>query len=600
MEFSLINLNRALFCDLGVDKKTSNYVQKRLLNEGESVVTVLLPAFSKHVLACIEQGYWTYFGSSVQISRGLPIIFRGYLLELFTYDPQSRLYVCKGEHACPVALWVIRQACEYSYKLALPFNKESLASAAAAFKATDSSVLSYGDYDENFVDTMRKNFISYYPTASKLGLNDLPGYVRPGPGTFAGSDSSWWMRNYQHPYIPWRGRDLAGSLRLNTASPKATITFSDPDYSEVLFVPKDSRGPRVIIREPHSKLMFQMGYNTLMGQALERDTRHRINFEDQSINNSLALESSISRHLSTLDLKDASDRVSFAIVVQLFRNTPLFKVLDWFRTPTAKLPDGELIPLKKLSGMGSGFTFPTMSLVIHLAICTQVSKDLRIPYHSVSQQVYVYGDDIIIPSQWYDLAVSALLRVGLVCNTSKCYKNSYFRESCGGDYYYGNDVAPVRLKLASASIAAKGRGILEASKEDFFLLGLERHARELVGAQLFKTADYIYEYLEKVLGPLPYVSASSHVLGRVAPTELLVQSLETFPCGTHKTFRRWVAKPINGVVDDACPYQYLRRSLRKVACDPWGSDGQLSVFGVASIPRTIRLVRRKVNEMGRL
>lgn len=605
MEMDQLNtfeLLRALCADLDVDKKTSKYVLNRLSCEGLPFVTQTLPAFSKHVLSCLEKGFWTAFGSSIRCVRGLPVIFRGYLLELFTFNPASKRYEVSTT-ACPVAIYVIRQVCEYLYKLALPFSDEQLAASNDKFKETDSSVLSSGDYEHHFVDAMRRNFQTYYPTAFNLTLDDVAAKAHPGPGTYSNCTKNFWMRNYQRPRIRRRYRDYAFGLRFNTRSPRAALGSRDVDYSEVLFVPKDSRGPRVIMREPYDSLLFQMGYFSQMSAALERDTHYRINFLDQSINRDLAHKASIDRRLSTLDLRDASDRVSYAIVRHLFRYSPLSRAFDKFRTPWAKCPDGTLRRIKKLAGMGSGLTFPTMALVIHLAIATACSRRFGIQYRDASKNIYVYGDDIVIPTEWYECAVAALQRVGLCVNESKSYRHSYFRESCGGDYFRGNDVTPVRLKLSSGSPKALGYMVYPGRKRsvDLFYLGLERHARELVKNQLHSASAYLYRVLENRLGSLPYVSGDSHVLGRYTSSDTVRHQMTQDAVGNYSRVKAYVPVPVNRGVIRPCPYQYLKTRVKVDKGSKWKDElfpaGIASMFGEASIPRRVNLRKRSVSQL---
>lgn len=627
MDIDLVQLTRALFRDLGVDKKTSDYVLTRLKNEGVSVVTSLLPSFSKHVLLCIEQGYWTYFGTSIKTKRGLPVIFRGYLLELFTFDPETQRYVVRMD-ADPVALMVIRQACEYLYKLSLDMTPEQQIAARTKFLDTDADIPSYGEYDEDFVDAMRKNFETYYPSAKSIDIDDVSRAAHPGSGTYSWSDSgSWWKRNYLHPTVKSEHQHLSFGLRFNKRAPRPGVAAkeSTPDFSEVLFVPKDSRGPRVIVREPYENLLFQMGYFSQMSTALEKDTNYRINFISQGTNRELARVSSINRRYSTLDLSDASDRVSYAIVRHLFRFSPVLKVFDMFRTNLA-LPNSRgcriayggqytkeirkkiskfLVPLRKLAGMGSGLTFPTMALVIHLAICTRVSQVFNhLTYEQISSLVYVYGDDIIIPTVWYDFAVESLSRVGLKTNLAKSFKNSFFRESCGGDYLYGNDVTPTRLKLTNVKLEVFGhkvRPVFETSgSPSFYAVALDSHCKELYKNQLFGVCRYLATILKKFVEKgwgvtLPLVGPNSKVIGIPTNNEEVYSRLKVGPAGDYKKVRVLVVTPEISSLSEMCPYQFLRKSLtQKVERqNPWRKDlypaGSSAEYGSVPQPRRIKI-----------
>jgi len=616
MKLDYSELFLALFDDLGVDKTTTSYIMKRLRNEGVHVVTVLLPTFSKHVIMCIEKGEWCDFSSAITKYRGLPVIFRGFLLKLFSYSPDRNKFVVRPD-ADPVSILVIRQACEYFYKLSLDFTDEQLAKAEQKFIENDDSVLTDGDYDVSFVESMRSNFETYYPRSSRIAYDDIIGSARPGSGTFSGhadfwarfhrDQYEWYERNNLPATVPSEAKNLAWAFRLNSRAPKARAIDVDPNFSEVLFVPKDSRGPRVICREPYSKLIFQLGFFDRLTDCLEKDTQHRINFASQEINRRLAHQSSIDRSYATLDLSDASDMVSYHIVRRLFRFVPFYKILR-FRTDLARLPSGRTRKLKKLAGMGSGFTFPTMALIIHLAICTQISRRFNVDYRFASSKVYVYGDDIIVPKGWYAEAVKALTLVGLKVNLNKSFTNSFFRESCGGDYFYGNDVTPVRCKLAGTSVRISkldmsffdegSRSARTTSKEYRSILALERHARELVKKQLYSASSVIYACLTSVLGPLPYVSGDSEALGIYIDPEKHHPMLETDETGAYKELDVWVVRPERIKTRGACPYRYLSRVLKnsnRTWVDTIFPNDTQAEYGVTTVPRKVKLQRVTVS-----
>jgi len=616
MKLDYSELFLALFDDLGVDKTTTSYIMKRLRNEGVHVVTVLLPTFSKHVIMCIEKGEWCDFSSAITKYRGLPVIFRGFLLKLFSYSHDRNKFVVRPD-ADPVSILVIRQACEYFYKLSLDFTDEQLAKAEQKFIENDDSVLTDGDYDVSFVESMRSNFETYYPRSSRIAYDDIIGSARPGSGTFSGhadfwarfhrDQYGWYERNNLPATVPSEAKNLAWAFRLNSRAPKARAIDVDPNFSEVLFVPKDSRGPRVICREPYSKLIFQLGFFDLLTDCLEKDTQHRINFASQEINRRLAHQSSIDRSYATLDLSDASDMVSYHIVRRLFRFVPFYKILR-FRTDLARLPSGRTRKLKKLAGMGSGFTFPTMALIIHLAICTQISRRFNVDYRFASSKVYVYGDDIIVPKGWYAEAVKALTLVGLKVNLNKSFTNSFFRESCGGDYFYGNDVTPVRCKLAGTSVRISkldmsffdegSRSARTTSKEYRSILALERHARELVKKQLYSASSVIYACLTSVLGPLPYVSGDSEALGIYIDPEKHHPMLETDETGAYKELDVWVVRPERIKTRGACPYRYLSRVLKnsnRTWVDTIFPNDTQAEYGVTTVPRKVKLQRVTVS-----
>jgi hypothetical protein len=61
-------------------------------------------------------------------------------------------------------------------------------------------------------------------------------------------------------------------------------------------------------------------------------------------------------------------------------------------------------------------------------------------------QVQVFGDDIIVPVDSYQILADLLHSLALKVNESKSFASGNFREACGMDAYAGYDVTPVRVR----------------------------------------------------------------------------------------------------------------------------------------------------------
>lgn len=598
MDIDLDQAIRKLARDVDLDSFSLGYCLKRFHVEGISFLTKTLPKLAKSVLRSIEIGHFDRPTDFAWKGRSLRY-FRSFLSRIFC----ERTGVLLGEPD-PVALWQIRQFCEYMYKLALPFSDSQERTNLNNWKIAEAEV-STGQYDSAFVKRLSAFIQTHYPVFCNTKLDDVLKHYRPRDtsGSFVGKRTE--QPYYVERLMPseriglCRRQDAAysGVFKPYPSSPLYTYYakrhkfVTEPSYSEVLFVPKDSRGPRVISKEPRLALKLQMSYFDFAVDALERDTDKRINFRDQSKNNELARSSSLDRRYATLDLKEASDRVSFSLVRSLFANIP---VPRWFllraRTPTAQLPTGERVQLRKLSGMGSGLTFPTMALLIHASVSALVARRTGLSAREAMSQVYVYGDDVVVPREWYSIACEALSRVGLLVNKDKSFVLGNFRESCGGDYFHGNDVGIVRLKLTFSNTYASKRML--HIKGDNGLLKLERHCRELVKSGLHLVADFYYKHLEKAFGPLPAVSGVSPVLGRY---QLLTPSLpEPDPLtGNYPRIKYRVALPVT-VEGPVCPYKHLGKFLGiKVDTDDsmlYMDRSEGSEFGLVAAPRQIKIV----------
>lgn len=543
----MLNFNlmiEALSSDLCLHSTDCLTLKKRFSNEGASFVTKTLPAFAKMVLNALEVGYLdltkcTFFARVY----GLPGFLRCYLKGIF--HPCNIGGICRlRAYPDPVSLLAIRQVSEYFYKLSIDFTDEEISRAEESFVLTDDSLPKHV-YESVEIRYLRKWILKKFPFL-QVPYSTILKTNRPrfGPGTFSSTYTDDGIRvcktRVSSPYYVSKFQDkfscvllpgqsgYGGFMRpLVKSSPRL---YEDKGYgdrvkllSEVLFVPKDSRGPRTIVREHHHNIRLQMAFHDFTRDMIESSTHRRVNFRSQQINRDLARLGSQDGSWSTFDLKEASDRVSYPLVKLLFQETCLSWFLHHARSTHCVLPSGKIHKLNKLAGMGSGFTFPVMALLIYSAICAYAERTRKT---DISSQVYVYGDDIILPSSLSYLVEPALKEVFLKINTSKSFTSvrlsspsdkktqGVFRESCGGDYFCGNDVTPVRLRLANAKVSVSGF-TLKAHNRNEFLLQLERHCRELVKAQMFNLAEYYYSVLERHLGKLPNVTETSAVLGRL-------------------------------------------------------------------------------------
>jgi hypothetical protein len=185
-----------------------------------------------------------------------------------------------------------------------------------------------------------------------------------------------------------------------------------------------------------------------------------VNFTFQRVNQNLALIGSRSeRTWVTLDMKEASDRVSLKLVDALFGDTPIYAKLLATRSTSTLLPTGERVKLNKFAPMGSALCFPVESLCFFaLAVCaitrrrrrSQTNRDLR-TYGAYSvidaaRLVYVYGDDIVVMHEDYECVIEALESYHLLVNRTKCCTAGSYRESCGVDAFKGIIVTPTKFR----------------------------------------------------------------------------------------------------------------------------------------------------------
>jgi hypothetical protein len=228
----------------------------------------------------------------------------------------------------------------------------------------------------------------------------------------------------------WAGTAWASACANSGRSPQRV------EGNRFTTVPKDCTKNRGIAIEPSINIFFQLGAGGVIRRRLRRfgiDLEH-----GQDIHRRVACEASIKRHLATIDLSSASDTVS-SNLVKLLLPPDWFEYLDDLRSKKT-LFRGKWHVLEKFSSMGNGFTFELETLVF-LTLILALDPALK-----AGENVYVYGDDIIVPVSSTKDVIAMLSFFGMTTNKSKTYVEGPFRESCGGDYFDGVDVRPLYLK----------------------------------------------------------------------------------------------------------------------------------------------------------
>ena len=354
-------------------------------------------------------------------------------------------------------LGYIRQLLLFCYKIEFEPTNEQLKEAQASFEETDQDV---GIWDSSCETSLplpmfrsARQIVGrciYKINWSSILPSHGPGAVYPTVNT---SDKSKFTSIYRtiEEYYPFAEYfcALPSFAWSHIVQYYGEIHEREHILARLVAVPKDSRGPRLICVHPKESIWIQQGCRRLLERAITAKgspAHGRINFHDQTINGSLALESSKSKRFCTLDLKEASDRMSCKLVRFLFGDYA-YSYLSCSRASSVKLLDGRFIELRKWAPMGNALTFPVQSLIFYAL----VRAGIRSRYGFDCNDVYVFGDDILFPVEYYDGAVNALVRAGLVPNTAKTFRHGLFRESCGVDAFNGVDVTPHRLRGVDAS-----------------------------------------------------------------------------------------------------------------------------------------------------
>jgi hypothetical protein len=217
------------------------------------------------------------------------------------------------------------------------------------------------------------------------------------------------------------------------------------------FVPKTSEMSRSICTEPVLNMFFQKGIGFVLERQLKK--RFRIDLSHQpTLNRRLARLGSSNGSYGTIDLSSASDSMSLKILRSILP-PELLGWLEFARSPNVIYPDGTEEELHMVSSMGNAFTFPLQTLLFS-TIVVACYRILGIsPEYGKRGPINwaVFGDDIIVRKDSYDVVVRALQMFGFLVNEDKSFNAGYFRESCGGDYFRGHDIRGVYCKSLKQS-----------------------------------------------------------------------------------------------------------------------------------------------------
>jgi len=494
-------------------------IQSRVENEGISFLTISLPSFGEDFQKSLDRGYVARdLFTGFRFRGGLPRLFGGFL-ELIFARTEGRLL----EEPSIEAIFAIRQITLMCAKISLDCTRRRVDLAIDRYLQCEQDVRT--------TDSSR-GFISMIPRYKRIGAmlwsdtfqaideDIFYGRIVPrhGPGSTAehlSSNAKWIMQEWTHRlevnFPHWEYLTASGSLESIQAT--AGVRILDPGQERpvrVITVPKTLKTPRIIAIEPACMMFVQQGILGSFERELFRTNGPGkfISWQSQSPNQRMALQGSREKDLATLDLSEASDRVSNQHVRILMENFPnLLAGVDSCRSRKADVR-GKTIRLAKFASMGSALCFPMESIVFLTVIFLGIEEALARPItrkdiQSFAGSVRVYGDDIIIPVDYVSTVVQMLETFGFRVNLSKSFWTGKFRESCGKEYYDGHDVTITRL-----------RHMLPTSRQDVTgIIGTTSTRNQLYKAGMWRSAAFLDDWLGSMI-PFPTVGERSPVIGR--------------------------------------------------------------------------------------
>lgn len=514
----------------GIDRDIHT-IDERYKHEGIGFLTIALPSFADSLHLGLSNGQFrSPLGFKSSKGSVLPRFLGGLLSNVF--EPSSGLVKLD---ACVESVMSLRQVLMLFKKVELDeCDSDKLhTQAISAFLSNDALI------GNQVLDPRQEHLLGavcryILPSLSMTDYSQIK--YKHGPGAVAENYKSnqKWLGVYNgiltdafDTYLC--GYDDFGILDRIDLSSIDPSTSSEPGdnlftisanrsfrgSARLVTVAKNSTSRRLITIEPLLNQFVQQGLNTVLRDSISdcRVLSKCLALSDQSKNQELALEGSILLNWSTLDLKSASDLLSLQLVKSVFRHRFEFlEALIKCRTPTATL-DNVQHNLLKYAGMGNATTFPIQSIVFATLAITAIvdalgkTPTLGLVERIASKHIRVYGDDIIVSTQYAHQVVNWLTSAGLIVNTKKSFLDGYFKESCGVDAYKGVDVTPLycRFRPDNSSIEASDLERMVSFSNNAWMRGY------------YSLAEVVKQEVEERLGMrLPLVSATSGSLGWVS------------------------------------------------------------------------------------
>jgi len=498
-----------------------NTVSERVEHEGLSFLTITLPDLGKAFQKMLDQGRVANH-SSFSNDRGgsLPRFLGGFFSRVFDRDSGLLL-----DEPCVDSIRAIRQ-------LTLMFGKMELkCSPARELKAVANYVKCEQEvrlFDKELSERDLAEFVSMSDMLFGRVLTQvdrdiyLGGYgPRHGPGSTADGlkgnqkfHQTVWTRRLEDSGLA-AGENLLPNWRFY--SQLDGVNFLEPETEvpvKVTLVPKTLKTPRVIAMEPTCMQYMQQAILHRLLAYLDKDDflSGVIGFDDQVPNQELARFGSADHRTATLDLSDASDRVSNQLIRAMLQKWPhLSGAIDATRSRRAVLPNGEVIRLAKFASMGSALCFPMEAMVFTTLIFLGIQRSLNTSLYrrdlwDFAGSVRVFGDDLIVPRDHVLTVVSMLEHFGARVGTDKSFWTGRFRESCGKEYFNGHDVSIVRVRQ---EFPTRRQDAIEVES----LVSLRN---QLYQSGYWETVKWLDGVIEKLLTHFPTVGHSSSLLGRVS------------------------------------------------------------------------------------
>jgi len=510
-------------------------VTGRFEHEGLWFLAVTLADFGKSIERWIDQGFVGPQSDAPKFKwdrrSGRPRFLGGFLDRVF--EPGSGILLDKPDIE---AIYALRQLTLMFGKIALPPGPKGARTRVVTPEREERAMAGFVQCEQDVKDAdarLDPLYLEDFKRVSALLFGDLFAVMdrdvqwgrlipKHGPGAVAdrlSSNGKWNQRSWTarlQQVMPAEEFLITNEKPDRVSQLREELDILEPDAEmpvRVITVPKTLKTPRIIAIEPTAMQYAQQALLRSFVTAVKEDDilYSMIGTDDQEPNRVLCREGSLSGDLATLDLSEASDRVSNQHVLALFEDYPLLsEAVQACRTTKADVQGHGVIPLAKYASMGSALTFPVEMMVFLTVVFLGIERELSSPLtHDLIKgyvgRVRVFGDDLIVPADNVLSVCDELTVFGHVVNVSKSFWTGRFRESCGREYYDGEDVSIVRVRRILPPTQ-------QYANETISAVALRN---QCYWAGLWQTAAWLDNYIRKLLkGRFPNVAPTSSILGR--------------------------------------------------------------------------------------
>lgn len=502
-QFRCLGLHHAIMADgtsrgVPFNDKDQQTVISRCQSEGSSFLYVTLPKFGKAVDQGLVSGTFTCpAGFALKGKTRLPSFLNACLRQVFGDDGVLL------EDPNPITIFYLRQYLLVNSKLITEFTDDQQDKVVKEFSDRQVRLKRMRLPKDHFVLECAKNAL--YKALRHLDLSVInpghgPGVVHEGYPKDVRWDFKYWSSQANKCY-PFDEYGVQGLEHLKTKS--NSVIFLDRMTTRICLVPKDFKGPRLISVEMSGNQYLQQGQMKSIMSFVEHSPllSRSIRLRDQSFNQDMARKA-CQGHLATLDLSNASDTVTAPLVWVLLSKLPALRRQLFSTRSHSATWKGSSVRLAAFAPMGSATCFPVETLVFwSLAIGSKAlhrygRKGVNLSYQdllNLSDELAVFGDDIIIGSDYLETLMATLRAVGCEPNMSKTCFATPFRESCGSEWFYGIDVTIIRNKEYTYDQDRKFSHypVLSGLQRKFYAIGLRRTA-ELIALWAIESSPVFY------------------------------------------------------------------------------------------------------------